>query len=161
MKKTGFIYKIVLFILSVFVSFNLIFAQDNKTQDVRSLIQSRNFIFKADQMIPSGFSSRNITAENYDLRLLKDSISIMLPYMGRAYTAVYNSTEGGIRLNSKNFNYKIADRKKGGWNITIEPENSDIRQMFLTVSENGFASLNVTSTNRQSISYTGRIVQGK
>lgn len=160
MKKSGFFYKIVLFILSVLLSFNLIFAQD-KEQDIKKLVQSRDFIFKAEQVLPVGMSGRNIVTENYDLRMMKDSISTLLPYFGRAFTAVYGGTDGGVRLNTTNFDYKVKDRRKGGWNVTIEPQQSDIRQMHLTVSETGFATLNVISNNRQSISYTGRIVARK
>ena len=158
MKKPAFVYKIVLFILSVLLSFNLIFAQNNKEQDIRKLIQSREFTFMAEQMLPTGGIGRNIVTENYDLRLLNDSISVLLPYIGRAFTAAYGSSEGGVRLNTKNFDYKVKNRKKGGWNITIKPGRSDIREMNLIVSETGFATLNVISNNRQSISYTGRIV---
>lgn len=161
MRKPGFIYKIVLFVLSVLLSFNLIFAQDNKGQDLKQLLHSRNFVFKAEQMIPTGGLSRNIATENYDMRLIKDSISTLLPYFGRAFTAVYGSADGGVRLNTKNFDYKVKNRRKGGWNVTIVPDGSDIREMYLTVTETGFATLNVTSNNRQFISYTGRVVPVK
>jgi len=161
MKKPGFVYKIVLFILSVLLSFNVIFAQDRTSQDLRAIVESADFVFEADQMLPAGGASRTLIGEGYDVRLSKDSVSALLPYFGRAFSVAYGTTDGGIRLNTKDFDYKAKRRKKGGWTITIEPKDADIRQMYFTVHENGFATLNVNSNNRQSIAYTGRVVKRK
>ncbi|WP_414648326.1 DUF4251 domain-containing protein, partial [Dinghuibacter sp.] len=50
--------------------------------------------------------------------------------------------------------------KKGGWEITIKPkDNRDVNQINLSVSSAGYASLRVTSVNRQAISYSGEIVK--
>jgi len=157
MKRPAFIYKVVLFLLSALLSFNLIFAQE-KEQEIKELIQSKNFMFRAQVVLPSNGSSRVITSD-YDMQLIKDSIAVYLPYFGRAYSASFGTAEGGVRLNTSKFDYKIKNRRKGGWEITIDPQTSDIREMYLIVSPKGSATLNVTSTNRQSISYHGIILK--
>ena len=157
MKKPTYIYKIVLFVLSALVSFQVIFAQD-KEQEIKELVLSKDFAFKVDNVVPMSGNSRIITSY-YDLQLIKDSIAVYLPYFGRAYSATFGNTEGGVRLNGSNFDYKIKERRKGGWEITIRPQDPEIREMNLTISREGYASLNVTSNNRQPISYNGRIIK--
>jgi hypothetical protein len=67
-----------------------------------------------------------------------------------------NPTEGGIKFTSTANSYNVKDRKKGGWDITIVPSDTkDVRQMFLSVSEDGYANLNVISNNRQAIRFDG------
>jgi hypothetical protein len=85
-----------------------------------------------------------------------------VPYFGRAYTAPMDPTKGGIQFTSTKFEYKETKRKKGGWEILIKPKDTqDVSQMVLTVSETGFASLQVISNNRQPISFSGYVDEKK
>ncbi len=107
--------------------------------------------------MPATGSLINLTSL-YDLQLSNDTLVSELPFYGRAYVAPMNPSEAGIRFTSKQFDYKIEEKKKGGWDITILPKDTrDVRQMFLTVSEDGNASLHVLSNNRQSMNFTGYI----
>jgi hypothetical protein len=129
-------------------------AQD---KDVTSLIESKNFVFIAQSAHPLSGQFRQLTSE-YDLRVLGDSIVAYLPYFGRAYSAPLDPTQGGIQFTSTDFEYSQQSRKKGGWNISIKPKDArDVRQMTLSIRENGNASLQVNSNNRQSISFNGHI----
>jgi len=50
------------------------------------------------------------------------------------------------------------ESKRKEWEIIIKPKESiDVRELTLWVFKNGSASLLVSSTNRQSISYNGLI----
>jgi len=128
-----------------------------ESANIGRLIQSKNFVFVAQYALPLGGRSINLTSL-YDVRLSNDTITSDLPFYGRAFVAPMNPSEGGIRFTSTQFDYTANEKKKGGWNITILPKDTkDVRQMFLSVSENGYASLQVTSNNRQSINYTGYV----
>ncbi|MNY56250.1 hypothetical protein D3C86_1923090 [compost metagenome] len=73
-----------------------------------------------------------------------------------------NPDDSGIKFKSKNFKYKADKKKKGSWQITINPKDTrDTQSMTLNVSENGYATLNVNSNNRQSISFNGYISEPK
>jgi hypothetical protein len=90
--------------------------------------------------------------------VLGDSIVSFLPYFGRAYSAPLDPTKGGIQFTSTDFEYDQTARNKGGWIINIKPRDvQDVRQLTLTVTQSGSASLQVISTNRQGISFNGRI----
>ncbi len=138
-------------------------AQD-KTKDgltesqITELVTSRQFRFKAQNMFPSGGGSRVLT-ENYTMNVSPEEINADLPYMGRAYTAPVNPSDGGIRFTSKDFTYEKKDRKKGGWELNFSPKDAqDVRTCQLTVYENGNANLTVISNNRQTINYSGIII---
>ena len=136
-------------------------AQELDKDQVKNLIENKNFVFKAQSASPMGGTNRPLTSE-YDLRLLGDSVVTYLPYFGRAYTAPIPGESGGIRFTSTEFDYKAKQRRKGGWEITIVPKDvNDVRQIMISVSENGWANLQVTSNTRQPISFNGYIVSGK
>lgn len=132
-------------------------ASQAQDKNVTSLVESKNFVFIAETVLPLSGQFRQLTSE-YDLRVLGDSVVAYLPYFGRAYSAPLDPTQGGIQFTSTDFEYSQQSRKKGGWNISIKPKDArDVRQMTLSIRENGNASLQVNSNNRQSISYNGHI----
>ena len=138
------------------VSLNTTYAQD-KESAVKNLVESQNFVFKAQTVQPTNGRTRQLTSE-YDLKVLKDSIIAYLPYFGRAYSPPVNPSEGGIQFTSTEFEYKKTNRKKGGWDIQIKPKDArDVRQLDLSVFKNGSATLGVNSNNRQSISFNGYV----
>lgn len=160
--------KRILFILFAFAYFTTSFGQqskeDKKQQEraqIQNLINSKNFVFVAQQVLPLGGRTINLTTP-YSLRLAGDTVVSDLPYFGRAFVAPMDPSEGGIHFTSANFDYNQKDRKKGGWDITIlSKDTKDVRQMFLTVTESGYGTLEVTSNNRQQISYNGYIRERK
>lgn len=136
------------------------FAQKMDKSTVQNLIQSKEFVFKAETMLPLGGGAKQLTS-NYDVRLLGDSIVSYLPYFGRAYMADLTG-QNAMDFTSTKFNYAISNRKRGGWEIDVKPADTrDIRNMHFIVSENGYAQLQVISNNRQAISYNGYILPGK
>lgn len=137
-----------------------VFAQNKSAGEVKQMIESKNFIFKAEYVNPQSGRSMFLTS-SYDLTVRPGEVISYLPYFGRAYSAPVN-TEGGIKFTSSRFDFNPQRGKKGKWEISIKPHDvTDIQELNLTVFENGRASLNVTSTNRQYISFTGYVVEGK
>jgi hypothetical protein len=133
-----------------------VYAQDEDRASIQKMIESKNFVFKAQTVLPQRGSVRQLTSD-YDLRLLGDSVVSFLPFFGRAYVAPIGSSEGGIKFTSTDFSYVIKNKKKG-WDITILPKDTrDVRQLFLNVTESGYARLQVISNNRDGIAYNGYI----
>ncbi len=135
-------------------------AQDNN-KNLESIISSKNYVFIAQSVTPLGGRFRQLTSD-YDLRVRGDSVIAYLPYFGRAYSAPIDPTKGGVMFTSTSSEYMQTPGKKGGWNILIKPKDvQDVRQLMLSVSAGGNASLQVISTSRQTISYSGHIEAGK
>ncbi|HUP12832.1 MAG TPA: DUF4251 domain-containing protein [Niastella sp.] len=134
--------------------------KDKKAQ-LKSIIEAQNYVFKAQSALPMAGATRQLTSD-FDLRISKDTILSDLPYFGRAYTAPLNPSEGPLHFTSTDFQYSVADRKKGGWDVTITPKDvHDPRQINMSIFDNGTASVMVTSYNRQPISFNGYVTAKK
>ena len=135
--------------------------KQEKLAEIERLIESKNFVFIAQRALPSGGRNINLTS-TYDLRVFGDTLVSHLPYFGRAFVAPINPSEGGIHFTSTKFSYDVKEKKNGGWDITILPTDTrDVRRMYLSVSEEGYASLQVGSNNRQNIGFNGYITSSK
>lgn len=132
-------------------------AQKTDATVVQEMLEEGNFVFKAQMALPMSGRSRHLTSA-YDMKVSEDAIITYLPYFGRAYRAPSDLTGGGIDFESTDFKYTVEERRKGGWQVRIVPNDvQDVRQLFLTVSESGSASLRVNSDRRQSISFNGYV----
>ena len=153
--KTVINLKKSLLLLLLILSISLVQAQEKTSTS--QLINNKNFVFKVQTILPPGGSARQ-TAGEYDVRLLGDSLISYLPYFGRAYSAPLPGQSGGFNFTSTKFDYTAKQRKKGGWEISIQPKDvEDVREFFLTISEKGYGTLRVLSNNRQPISYNGYV----
>ena len=142
---------------------NNLTAQSTKPSEIltQRLVDSQQYIFHAQTVSPMNGRQRFLTTD-YTIKVSKDTIITDLPYFGRAYSAPINPSDGGIQFTSTSFEYKVTPRKKGGWDITIQPKDArDVQQMILTIFDNGKADLRVNSNNRQPISFNGYITDVK
>lgn len=132
--------------------------KEAKAEEIQQKIDDFRFTFNATHAIPQGYKSIYLNS-TYDLKVSKDSVQAYLPYYGRAYTAPMNPSEGGIMFTSTNFEYNVKQgKKKGNWKIDIKPKDiSRDVQLSLDIWDNGSAQLNVSSSDRQSISFQGEL----
>ena len=128
---------------------------------ITKLVDSQRYVFYAEKVNPSGGGQKILTSE-YTLKVSKDTIICDLPYFGRAYSAPIGTTDGGIVFTTTDFEYKNEPRKKGGWDIFIRPKDvQGGQQVNMTIFSNGNTSVQVTSNNRQPISFNGYIEERK
>jgi hypothetical protein len=100
-----------------------------------------------------------LTESYYDLSIRKDSIVSYLPYFGRAYTAPISPSDVDFFFTSTKFTYNMTPTRRG-WTVSIKPTDQNyIQELYLTIFDNGTASLNVTSINRSFVSYDGYMAQ--
>lgn len=152
-----FVLRIQSMALALLIISTTAFSQEKDSKVLKELVETKHFVFTAQMALPLGGSMRQLTSE-YDVKLNGDSLITYLPYFGRAYGPINPGDDGGIKFTSTKFDYKTKARKKGGWDIMITPkDNRDVRQMNFTISTSGYATLQVSSNNRQSISYNGYI----
>ncbi|MEO5649352.1 MAG: DUF4251 domain-containing protein [Ginsengibacter sp.] len=121
--------------------------------DALNMIQAHEFKFVAESVTPLRGRMRHLTSL-YDVMVKKDSLVSYLPYFGRAYQAPINSSEGGIQFTSTQFSYEVTNDKRNSWNVSIKPGTQrDVEQFLFTIFDNGTATLSVTSTYRDPISF--------
>ena len=137
-----------------------------KAEETARIINSMNYVFKAEHVNPFAGGGKELSSE-YDVTVSKGKIVIFLPYFGTAYSAPLDVSEGGIKLTATHFDYKATQNKNGSWNIVIKPTEKDMsgvkdaQLLRLSISADGFASLQVMCLNRESISFTGYIDEQK
>lgn len=154
--------KSVLFICALACTLTAGAQSPDKTATVKTLVESQNYIFQAQTALPMRGPSRQLTTD-YDMRIAKDKVVSSLPYFGRAYVAPMDPTQGGMDFTSRQFDYTVTPGKKGGWEVVIKPKDlkDDVKQLYLSISQDGYASLHVLSQNNDAISYNGVIVAPK
>ena len=152
-----------LFFLFIFIAVNApAVAQNNeKEKQVAALIESKEFVFKAQTASPLRGRTVQLTSD-YDVLVSADSVRTYLPYFGRAYMAQPYSNEGGIKMTTTDFKYNLGDKRKKRWNVIIEPsDKTEVQQLHLSISKSGYATLQVVSTNRDPITFNGYITGHK
>jgi len=133
--------------------------KSDKNTAIKALIESRNYIFKPQTALPLTGQVHQLNYD-YSLAVTDGSIVSYLPYYGRAYAPVpLDPAKGPMDFTSKDFEYTMTPRKKGGWDVTIKPKDirDNVQSMSMTISADGYASLRVICTNRDAISYNGVI----
>lgn len=152
-------------------------AQTDKAT-TNKIVEEKNYTFIATSAIPLngndinnilsrmpgsvGGGSINLSGTSYDVRITADSVVAYLPYYGRAYNAPLNRDDSGFKFLSKDFTYTSKKRKKGGWEVVINTKDTkESPRLSLSISENGYGSLIITSNNKQSITYNGYLAENK
>ncbi len=156
--------------------------------ELKRIIDTKNYIFKATTALPTPTPGLQISGGNmgpnsianqlssgminltgsYDVKLANDTLTAFLPYYGQAFSAPYNNTtDGGITFTSTKFDYKVTQKKNGTFEILIKPQDlaarapSDVQRMVLTVSEGGWANLQIILVTRQRIAFSGTVEELK
>jgi hypothetical protein len=150
-----------IFFITVFAALFLNFVQAQTLTDlqVKNLVNTKHYVFEAQTMTPQRGGLRQLTP-GYSLKLAGDSLISYLPYFGRAYTAPVNPSDAGYDFASTNFDYNVSPKKKGSYQISIHTKDKiNATDLLLTVYNDGTAYLQVTSSEKQPISFRGYIKQ--
>lgn len=125
------------------------------SEKVSKQVESQSYTFEATNMFPSRGTMITLTG-NYTLKVSKDTIVSYLPFFGRAYKAPISSDDAGIKFTSTKFEYSAKPAPKGGWNIVIRTKDVPNEYLLnLYISSRGSCSLQVTSTYKEVINFSG------
>lgn len=154
-----------LFILAVLLicgSMTPVMAQTKKEkkqqteQAVREAIDAKKYKIDVNRVMPMKGGSKHLTSD-YSLEIRNDSIYSYLPYFGVAYTIPYGGGKG-LNFNAPLSEYTSEYSKRGNARITLKVRNEEDNYIYnITIYPNGTSSIQVTPTNRQSISFSGEM----
>ena len=119
-------------------------------------IQNGDFRIDIDRMYPIRGTSQHVS--NYSVTVKDGMLDSHLPFIGQAWRVPYG---GGHALNfdAPVVNYTAVENGKDGYEIRIFVKTDEDEHLYrLTVFDNGRASLDVQSGNRDRISYSGQMV---
>jgi len=150
MKPSYFVFAFMFFLTLSAV------AQDDKTVDVKKQIDEKKFVFVAEYARPLRGGNRYLSTR-YTVHVSGDSLVCDLPYYGRVHSATMNPSDAGMSFTSTKFDYTVKEKKKG-WDVAIKTQdrNPSVR-MNITIFPNGSSSIYLNATDRDAISYTGRV----
>jgi hypothetical protein len=130
--------------------------EELKKEEIKQLIDNRSFVFNASHALPMGGSSINLNYY-YNVTLEGENVESYLPFYGVAYTAEYGSRNSPLSFNGTVEDYSV-EKDKNGYQIQFDVKNgNDYLNYRFNISELGYASLSITSTNRQFISFIGTV----
>jgi hypothetical protein len=159
----------MIFLLTVHLSFAQTKEEKKKNKEEKAkieyeatklLIDSGTYNFIATWAIAQNGRRIDLTTNSGYLKINKDTAEADLPYFGIAQVASYGGN-GGIKFNNENVTYIIEPNDKKQ-NIIIQfkaNHKSEALNLTLSVFKSGNASLNVSSSKRNSISYDGRVFE--
>lgn len=135
--------------------------QQAKADALAYKIENLDFEFKPRTMKPMSGRTFQL-AGGYYLYLSPESVTAYLPYIGRAYVAPTNPRSIGVDFTSQKFEYSVTQKKPGKYSIEIKPQdlnNIEDRGIvfYISADTNGYATVSIQFTNRQTVSYYGVI----
>lgn len=135
-------------------------AQDSAAMTMlKQWVDAKAFTFKAVSMTPSKGGTRQLNSVTYAVKVSGDTVVCDLPYVGQVYNISAATTgQSGMNFISYKSTYTSKPGKKNKLLLTIKTKdlNAD-RDLSFVFFDNGTATLNITSSDRQFISYQGRI----
>jgi hypothetical protein len=128
---------------------------------VKAKVEAKTYFFKANSANSKRGRNIDLTVDNYGINVTPISVKCDLPFYGESYggTGGYGgSGSGPIKFESTEFFYEAVPRKKGGWTVTIRPKAAaGVQEVILSISEEGYTNVTVTSTNRSVMNYYGNL----
>ncbi len=123
---------------------------------VKKMLSERLFKVDFDRAYPMTAPSFSLTYPYY-ISVIGDRVESFLPYFGRAYTAPYGGGEG-LRFEGTVSEYSETVKKNGRREIDFRATTrEDTYNFSLTVFPLGECNLVITPSQKQSISFSGRI----
>lgn len=131
--------------------------EEKALQQISDSINNRSLTVEFDYVIPRTFPPQHLTA-NYYVRIDGDSLTSYLPFFGRAYRADYNNqTQSPLSFEGHVSELAATHTKKGSMRITLKTKRDmEALTYNLEIFANGKATLDVLSTDRESISFNGQ-----
>lgn len=131
--------------------------KEEQYQEIIALVISEKFEFTGRKANPQQGRQVDLTTRQNYMRIVGKNASGDLPFFGRAYSGGYSSSDGGINFDGPMEAYDVQNNDKKRRIIikfTVRGEG-DNYSCTLTISSMSNASLSVSSTKKQVISYTG------
>ena len=130
--------------------------KQQREQAVREAVDAKSYKINVDRVMPMKGGSKHLTSD-YSLEIRNDSVYSYLPYFGVAYNVPYGGGKG-LNFSAPLSEYTSTYSKKGYAKITLKVRNEEDNYLYnITIYPNGSSNIQVTPTNRQSISFSGEM----
>ena len=125
-------------------------------QKVMKAVDTHRFKIDISYMQPARGAAKQLDY-GYNIRISGDTLYSNLPYYGRAFNIPYGGGKGLV-FDAPIGKTAIAHGRKGASRMEIRVSNEEDNYVYtLDVYENGKATLNVYSRERESITFSGEM----
>lgn len=140
-----------------------------KAESLWSMVESRHFTFIAYHVNTSFTQSdprfSTLAEGRYKMEVTKKWLDCKLPFFGKVYRNAMNDQHIEIYADKYTYEYKKVKRRKTT-DILVKisarsTDDSDRFDMSLLINESGNATLTVSSNNRETITFQGRVEELK
>ncbi len=129
-----------------------------KIQQIKDLVDSKTFVFRAKSVIPKNEKTRTLTTD-FGIEVRNDSVFSYMPYFGNAYSRDYTSFKDSPMGFMQPYESYKRTKTKSGYDVDITVKNvHDVIDLAFHISKTGDASVTASSISRQAISYMGEIL---
>ena len=119
-------------------------------------LEARDYKIAVNRMYPMKGSSRSVSY-GFSVEVRNDSLISYLPYFGGAYNVPYGGGKG-LNFSERIGSYRESQKNNGERQIEINVTNEEDTYIYLIkVFSNGNSSIDVTSRQRDHISYSGEL----
>lgn len=137
-------------------------AKQSSYQKLKHGIDSKQFHFLATSVTGSRGKTAQITG-GYFVFVGGDSLTVALPFFGTSNSSAghygASNEDAGINFHTHKFTYKADTTKKGGWDITIQPEGqSSASKIYLSITSSGSCRTSVYSNARSTVFFYGNVL---
>lgn len=123
---------------------------------VTKALEARDYKIAVNRMYPMKGSSKSVSY-GYSVEVRNDSLISYLPYFGGAYNVPYGGGKG-LNFSERIGSYRESQKNSGERQIEINVTNEEDTYIYLIkVFSNGNSSIDVTSRQRDHISYSGEL----
>ncbi len=124
---------------------------------IKKLVLEEKYEFIGRKANPQSGRQIDLTTRSNYLRISSGKAHASMPYFGRAFSGGYSNSDGGVKFEGpmENFSVQENDKKRRIIIGFTTKSADDSYNCTLTISGMESASLSVSSSKRQTISYTG------
>ncbi len=125
---------------------------------LETLLNSGNFEFIANTMLPSGQAPKDLVSSNYSVTFTPNLVVSNLPFYGRSYSTIAMGKDQGMRFQGAPENFKLSKNKNQFEVKTEVSSERDTYKILLSVSKSGNATLSIATNDRGIVNYQGEVV---
>ncbi len=135
--------------------------KQTSSQKLKHGIDVKQFHFLATSATGSRGRTVQLTGA-YFIFLGGDSLTVDLPFFGTDNQSSHygaSKEDAGINFHTHQFTYKADTTKKGGWDITIQPQGQkSASRIYLSISSSGSCRATVNSSSRSNMTFYGNVL---
>ncbi|EKD31205.1 MAG: hypothetical protein ACD_77C00369G0002 [uncultured bacterium] len=128
----------------------------------KEAFEKNEFVIVVDRIFPIGGKAQ-YSSDGYFVKISGDTLNCYLPFFGSAHSPAVYSTNLSVDLKDEIVKVVKGETKKGEYTFNLDvlsskdQKSNEIFKFYISFYGNANASINLISSNRDSMSYHGKL----